>query len=130
MPAWLPQLLIILAPLFIPVPPLPSPESRAPSPDFGIASWYGPPHHGRLTTSGQPFDMYALSAAHPKLPFGTRVRVINLRNGLSVMVHINDRGPGIPGRLIDLSWAAAQRLGFIRQGLALVRVEVVLKGAR
>lgn len=138
---WLLDALIILAPFLTPVPPCPNPESpisgvrwtpsesrnrtRVPSPELGIASWYGPQHQGRPTASGQPFDMFLLTAAHRQLPFGSRVRVTNLRNGLSVVVRINDRGPGIPGRLIDLSWATAQRLGFLRQGLTAVRIEVL-----
>ena len=82
----------------------------------GEASWYGEPFHGRRTASGERFDMNALSAAHNSLPFGTRVRVRNLRNGREVVVRINDRGPHARGRIIDLSRAAARALGLIQQG--------------
>ncbi len=90
----------------------------------GIASWYGPRFHGRRTASGEVFDMHRLTAAHPWLPFGTVVRVTNLENGLSVVVRINDRGPFVKGRIIDLSYAAAKRLRMLRQN-ARVRVEVL-----
>lgn len=79
--------------------------------ETGIASWYGKPFHGRKTASGERFDMDALTAAHPKLPFGSWVRVKNLINGRSVDVRINDRGPHIKRRIIDLSRAAARALG-------------------
>lgn len=83
-----------------------------PSPSqAGIASWYGPGFHGRKTANGERFDMDALTAAHPKLPFGSWVRVRNLLNGRSVDVRINDRGPFIKRRIIDLSRAAARALG-------------------
>jgi len=91
----------------------------------GQASWYGREQHHHLTASGERFDMYALTAAHRTLPFGTRVRVINLRNGRSVMVRINDRGPYSRGRIIDVSFAAAKELGMIDSGVAAVRIEVV-----
>lgn len=87
----------------------------------GIASWYGPRHHGRLTANGERFDRNALTAAHPTLPINTRVRVTNLRNNREVVVRINDRGPGY-GRMIDLSEAAARELDMIDRGLARVRV--------
>ncbi|MBX3611189.1 MAG: septal ring lytic transglycosylase RlpA family protein [Hydrogenophaga sp.] len=88
----------------------------------GLASWYGAQHHGKRTASGEPFDMRALTAAHKTLPFGTRVRVLNPANGASVVVRINDRGPFTPGRVIDLSRAAAERIGLIRAGVAPVVV--------
>ena len=79
--------------------------------ETGIASWYGGRFHGRKTASGEAFDMHALTAAHPKLPFGSWVRVRNLVNGRSVDVRINDRGPYVKRRIIDLSRAAARALG-------------------
>ncbi len=91
----------------------------------GRASWYGEPYHGRRTASGQIFDMYTLTAAHPTLPFGTRVRVTNLENGRSLIVVINDRGPFVRRRIIDVSRRAARQLGFERKGTAPVRIEVV-----
>ncbi len=97
-------------------------------PDYnkvGVASWYGPGFQGRKTASGARFNMNALTAAHPSLPFGTQVRVTNVKNGRSVVVTINDRGPFARGRIIDLSKAAASRLGMIKQGVAKVRVEAI-----
>lgn len=91
----------------------------------GTASWYGKSFHGQLTASGEPFDMEALTAAHRTLPFGSRVRVTNLANGRSVIVVINDRGPYRKKRLIDLSRAAAKRLGFLEDGTARVRLDVL-----
>lgn len=95
----------------------------------GLASWYGAAFHGRTTASGVPFDRHAMVAAHPTLPFGTRVRVHRLSTGGSVEVEIVDRGPAAgprrAGVVIDLSEAAAERLGFIREGRTRVRVEVL-----
>jgi rare lipoprotein A len=92
----------------------------------GIASWYGSSYHGRLTANGERYDMYALTAAHPTLQLPSMVRVTNLENGRSLVLRVNDRGPFVKRRLIDLSWAAARELGFERQGLA--RVQVVYLG--
>jgi rare lipoprotein A len=91
----------------------------------GVASYYGRRFHGRLTANGETFDMNALTAAHPSLPFGTMVRVTNPRNSRSVIVRINDRGPFVAGRVIDLSRAAAKEIGLIRRGHAQVRLELV-----
>ncbi|MWV15560.1 septal ring lytic transglycosylase RlpA family protein [Pseudomonas sp. L-22-4S-12] len=91
----------------------------------GQASWYGAKHHGRKTASGERFDQNALTAAHRQLPFGTRVKVTNLRNGKQVAVRINDRGPYSRGRLIDVSRAAAEQLDMLRQGVAPVRIEAL-----
>lgn len=86
----------------------------------GLASWYGPGFHGRRTASGEKFNTHRLTAAHRSLPFGTQTRVTNERTGRSVVVRINDRGPFIRGRVIDLSWAAARAIGL--SGLARVRL--------
>lgn len=91
----------------------------------GQASWYGPGFHGRLTANGERYNQHALTAAHPHLRFGTKVRVTNLRNGRSVVVRINDRGPYAKGRVIDLSAAAAKTVGLIKMGVAPVSVEVL-----
>ncbi len=91
----------------------------------GTASWYGRDFQGRPTASGERFDMNDLTAAHRTLRMGTRVRVTNLRNGREVIVRINDRGPYSGDRIIDLSRAAAQRLGMIESGTAPVRLEVL-----
>lgn len=90
----------------------------------GVASWYGLTFHGRKTANGERFDMNALTAAHPSLPFGTRVRVRSLVNGREVIVRINDRGPFTPGRIIDLSHAAARQIGLL--GLGTKRVTLTL----
>lgn len=92
----------------------------------GTASWYGKALQGRRTSSGDPYDMYALTGAHPTLPIPSYVRVTNLANGRSAIVRINDRGPVHPGRIIDLSYAAAYKLGFADQGHANVELSLVL----
>jgi peptidoglycan lytic transglycosylase len=91
----------------------------------GTASWYGRYFHGRPTASGEPYDMFALTAAHRTLKLGTWVRVTNLRNGKSVLVRVNDRGPVPQSRIIDLSFEAATVLDFRARGLEKVRVDVV-----
>ncbi len=88
----------------------------------GLASWYGPGFHGKPTASGERFDQNALTAAHKRLPFGTRVLVYRVDSGETVVVRINDRGPFIPGRIIDLSRAAARAIGLDRSGVTEVRL--------
>jgi rare lipoprotein A len=94
--------------------------------ETGIASWYGKRFHGRRTASGESFDMHALTAAHPNLPFGSWVRVRNVVNGLSVDVRINDRGPHVKRRIIDLSRAAARSLGLLDDGSGTSEVSITL----
>ena len=91
----------------------------------GVASWYGPTFHGGNTSSGEPYDMYAMTAAHKTLPLPCYARVTNLRNGRSVVVRINDRGPFVANRLIDLSYTAASRLDMLREGTTLVEVRTL-----
>ena len=91
----------------------------------GLASWYGPDFHGKLTSNREIYNMHALTAAHKTLPFGAYVRVINLNNGKSIVVRINDRGPFIKGRIIDLSYAAARKLGLDIAGVAPVKIKVL-----
>lgn len=91
----------------------------------GIASWYGRKFHGKPTSSGEPYDMYAMTAAHPTLPIPSYARVTNLQNGKSVIVRINDRGPFHSDRLIDLSYTAAYKLGLVQSGSGRVRVESI-----
>ena len=91
----------------------------------GIASWYGRRFHGQKTASGETYDMYAMTAAHPTLPIPSYVRVTHVASGRSVVVRVNDRGPFHASRIIDLSYAAANRLGFVQAGSAEVRVEAV-----
>ena len=99
--------------------------SRAPNAAEGVASWYGPGFDGKLTASGEVFDTGKLTAAHQTLPFDTLVRVTNLENGLVVVVRINDRGPFVGGRIIDLSRAAAERIDMIESGTARIRLELL-----
>ncbi|HWR36423.1 MAG TPA: septal ring lytic transglycosylase RlpA family protein [Clostridia bacterium] len=91
----------------------------------GRASWYGKFFHGKATASGESYDMFRFTAAHPNLPLGTWVRVTNLSNDRSVIVRVNDRGPVVEGRIIDLSYGAAQILEFRRKGVERVRLDVV-----
>jgi rare lipoprotein A len=91
----------------------------------GTASWYGQIFDGKPTASGEPYDMYDMTAAHLTLPMGSYVRVTNLRNGRAVVVRVNDRGPIVPGRIIDLSYGAAQALQFKARGLQRVRLDLV-----
>ena len=100
-------------------------EARGTPLGSGIASYYGRRFHGRLTASGQRFDMHAMTAAHRTLPFGSQVRVTNPRSGRSVVVTINDRGPYAHGRTIDLSRAAATEIGLIRRGHGNVDLELI-----
>lgn len=107
--------------------------SRAPhSPrgyrEVGVASWYGPKFHGRTTASGERYNMLDYTAAHRSLPFDTLVRVTRLDTGRAVVVRINDRGPFVRGRILDLSYAAARSLGTNREGVVRVRIEVIGPG--
>ena len=99
--------------------------SRPPQGDVGLASYYARKFHQRRTASGEVYDQDGMTAAHRRLPFGTRVRVTNLHNGKSVILRINDRGPFRKERIIDVSYRAARQLGFVGRGVAEVRVEVV-----
>ncbi len=97
----------------------------------GLASWYGTVFEGRTTASGERFDMYAMTACHPTLPFGSLVKVVNLNNGRSVVVRITDRGDLMnEGRIIDLSFGAAQKLAMTKEGLAPVVLDVISRGSR
>lgn len=104
--------------------PAPDPLTEAPRDvEEGMASWYGERFHGRLTANGEVYDMDALTAAHPSLPMPSLARITRLDTGASVIVRVNDRGPFVDGRIIDLSRAAAEALDFLEDGLAEVRVE-------
>ena len=98
-------------------------ESR--EPQYGVASWYGADFHGRATSSGEVYDMYQLTCAHQTLPLGTMVMVTNLENGKSLELKVNDRGPFVKERIIDVSHAAARMLGMWEKGTASVKVEVI-----
>ena len=95
----------------------------------GVASWYGPTFHGGNTSSGEAYDMYGMTAAHKTLPLPSYARVTNLRNGRSVVVRINDRGPFVANRLIDLSYTAAAKLDMLREGTTLVEVRALTPGS-
>ena len=141
---WLPPLLLVAGcatathpsgggpPVATPTPPSPPPSVPTPAPattlgvgETGQASWYGEPHHGRPTASGEIYDMHDLTAAHRTLPLGTRVLVTNTRTGQATEVRINDRGPFKEGRVVDLSYAAALLLGAVGPGVIPVRVQVI-----
>lgn len=107
---------------------LPTDQTRAGWTETGFASWYGEPYHGRATASGERYDMHAMTAAHRTLPFGTLIHVINRDTQASVEVTINDRGPFIAGRILDLSRSAAERLGAIGCGVVPVSIEVLKPG--
>src|SRR6201984_2656086 len=114
-----------------PVPQAPKTATKSTHPkharpyQVGTASWYGSYFDGKETASGEPFDMYDLTAAHPTLPLGTMVKVTNLRNGRAVVVRVNDRGPVVEGRIIDLSYQAALELHLEHQGIQTVRLDLV-----
>ena len=106
------------------------PAAQPPLVLTGQASWYGEPHQGQKTASGEIFDMGQFTAAHRTLPLGTRLLVTNLRNGRSVEVRVNDRGPVAAGRIIDLSYAAAKELGAVSDGVFPVRLRVLSPPSR
>jgi rare lipoprotein A len=110
-----------------PAAPAVAQKKSRPKPPYqvGTASWYGSDFNGKATASGEPYNMYDMTAAHLKLPLGTRVKVTNLRNGKAVVVRINDRGPMVEGRIIDLSYSAAKVLGVKAYGIQKVRLDVV-----
>ena len=91
----------------------------------GISSYYGPKFHGKLTANGEIFDMYGVTAAHKEFPFNTITRVTNEKNGKSLIIRINDRGPYIDGRILDCSFGAAKKLGFVTDGTAPVKIEII-----
>ncbi|MBO7381657.1 MAG: septal ring lytic transglycosylase RlpA family protein [Neisseriaceae bacterium] len=105
-------------------------KNNAPMVQEGTASWYGGKFHGRKTASGERFNTYDLTAAHRTLPMHSLVKVTNLSNGKSVVVRINDRGPYVGKRVIDLSYSAANQLGFVKRGIAKVRLERIQKGKK
>lgn len=132
---WIPAWQFVFLFLFVLGCSVPPAKVRAPSPDIGlsqigIASWYGPGFHGKATASGIIYDQNEFTAAHQTLPLGTRVLVTNMENGSTTEVIINDRGPFAKERIIDLSHAAAEAIGIIGPGTALVRIDVVENPAR
>ncbi len=111
-----------------PVTRTPSIKVRPGAVFVGVASFYGPDFHGKLTANGEVYDMYGLTAAHRTMPLNTIIRVTNVANRKSLIVRINDRGPYIQGRMLDLSYGAALKLGFVSQGTTRVKVEVIEAG--
>ena len=101
--------------------------NKEPTKQRGLASWYGKKFHGQKTSSGEVYDMFAMTAAHKTFPIPSYARVTNVKNGLSVVVRVNDRGPFHPGRIIDLSYAAAAKIGIVSAGSAMVEVERVFE---
>ena len=118
-----------LAPFPSPSPISPSLAGTTGAIQTGVASWYGPGFHGKRTANGEVYNQYELTAAHPTLPLGTRVMVTNRNTRQSVEVRINDRGPFVGGRAIDLSYAAARSIGIYEPGTAPVRIEVLSAAA-
>jgi rare lipoprotein A len=131
-------MLLVGATSIAPMPSPPTPSAPAPwepelphvdlptsRDEFGVASWYGEWHHGKETANGEAFDQWALTAAHRTLPLGSYVDVTNVANGQQVRVRVNDRGPYIGGRVLDLSRGAAQRIGQLGAGLFHVRIRVI-----
>ena len=111
-----------------PTPPPKVEKKKKPSQKWyqeGVASYYGRKFHGRRTANGERYDMYGVSAAHKTLPFGTIVLVRNMKNGRELKVRINDRGPFVKGRIIDLSYGAAKKLGMIQDGIVAVRIRII-----
>lgn len=122
---WLLLMFLITPALQAPLVAYPSEPTKPLRAWWGVASWYGPRFHGRLTANGETYDMYARTAAHPTLPFGSLVRLVNPRTGKSLVVRINDRGPFVEGREIDVSYEVACRLGMEERGLARLRIELL-----
>jgi rare lipoprotein A len=101
------------------------PSARKPKVQIGTASWYGKQFHGRLTANGETYDMFQFTAASRTLPMGTMVKVTNLRTGKWIVVKVNDRGPYVGNRIMDVSYGAAQMMGFRQRGLERVKLEVI-----
>ncbi|HLZ40709.1 MAG TPA: septal ring lytic transglycosylase RlpA family protein [Candidatus Sulfotelmatobacter sp.] len=101
------------------------PNAKPIATETGLASWYGPPYHNRRGSNGEVYNMHAMTAAHRTYPLGSIVRVTNLKTGSTALVRITDRGPFIPGRVLDLSLAAAQKVDVVRPGVAKVKVELI-----
>jgi rare lipoprotein A len=114
-------ILVLILSFFFPL----SSDSLENFPQYGKASWYGGRFHGRKTASGERFNKHGYTGAHRKLPFGTIIRVTNLRNGKEVYIKVNDRGPFVKGRMLDISRAAAEAIGSINRGVMRVKVEVI-----
>jgi peptidoglycan lytic transglycosylase len=110
---------VVTTPPTVTTPPLPTFE------EVGLASWYGAPHHGRRTANGEIFDMNQMTAAHKTLPFGTRLLVINRDTTRTAEVRINDRGPFVKGRILDVSYAVARQLGVTAEGVFPVRLHII-----
>ncbi len=126
------KILLLLCTLFYVSSCASAPPGVAQPPKTGYvtASWYGPKFHGKPTASGEIFNMYSMTSAHKNFPFGTKLRVTNLRNNKSTIVTVNDRGPFIPGRDLDLSYAAAKAIGLTEAGVGRVKIEYIGRNMR
>lgn len=122
---WLMMVMVLEVLLLTACASQPKPKPKERYQETGLASYYAHRFHGRRTASGETYNENHLTAAHRRLPFGTRLKVTNLTNGREVYVRVNDRGPFIKGRIIDLSYAAAQELKMIREGVVKVSVEII-----
>lgn len=122
---WVPLMFLIAPVMEAPLVAHLSQPSRPIKAWVGNASWYGPEFNGRKTANGEHFDCEALTAAHPNLPFGSIIRIVNPRNGKFEMVRINDRGPYQEGREIDVSYRVARKIGLINSGVSQVRLELL-----
>ena len=111
------------------VEPVVPPNAQALETQTGLASWYGPPYHNRRGSNGEVYNMHAMTAAHRTFPLGSIVRVTNVKTGSTALVRITDRGPFIPGRIVDLSLAAARKLDLVQAGVGQVKVELMESGA-
>lgn len=120
----------IIGGALVAVPLLLSAPAEASARERGVASWYGPRHHGKPMANGQPYNQWALTAAHRTLPLGTEIRVRNRDNGLIVVVTVTDRGPYTRGRILDVSRAAAHRLDMIETGVARVEITPIRRPER
>jgi rare lipoprotein A len=123
---WVPLMFVIAPALEAPLVAHLSEPAEPVKTWVGNASWYGPEFNGRKTANGERFDCEALTAAHPNLPFGSIIRIVNPRNGKFELVRINDRGPYQEGREIDVSYRVARRIGLIRSGVSQVRLELMV----
>jgi rare lipoprotein A len=121
---WLPACLLLLVFVIAGCSSGPRPAPQRTHKAYGLASYYSKKFHGRRTASGERYNMHAMTAAHRSLPFGSTVEVTHVKNGRTVTVRINDRGPFVKGRIIDLSYAAAKKLGMLSEGVARVSVRV------
>jgi rare lipoprotein A len=122
------RLFLLFIIVFLGVELIYSQTEKLPKSKTGLSSYYSQKYHNKKTASGEKYDMYDFTAAHPSLAFGTKLKVTNLKNNKSILVRVNDRGPFVRGRLIDVSYSAALKLDMVKTGTAKVKIEVVTGG--